>query len=84
MLGEKCDHCQDIVFIRKQWNGLNLCLDCLDEARKGHIRSSTNSILSQSPPPDYSMDQNKRRCPNCGRVIPEDARICPYCERFFW
>ncbi len=31
-----------------------------------------------------SIEQNKdRRCPGCGRVIPFDAIICPYCERDF-
>ena len=24
-----------------------------------------------------------RRCPNCGRVIPDDARTCPYCAKNF-
>jgi hypothetical protein len=24
-----------------------------------------------------------RHCPNCGRVIPIDARICPYCKKDF-
>ena len=24
-----------------------------------------------------------RRCPNCGRPIPMDARICPYCGKKF-
>jgi len=24
-----------------------------------------------------------RRCPNCGRVIPMDARVCPYCGKKF-
>jgi uncharacterized membrane protein len=24
-----------------------------------------------------------RRCPNCGRSIPEDARACPYCAKRF-
>ncbi len=24
-----------------------------------------------------------RRCPNCGRVIPFDARVCPYCSLKF-
>jgi hypothetical protein len=25
----------------------------------------------------------ERRCPNCGRVIPNDARVCPYCGKKF-
>lgn len=24
-----------------------------------------------------------RRCPNCGRIIPEDAKTCPYCSKKF-
>lgn len=24
-----------------------------------------------------------RRCPNCGRAIPTDARVCPYCNKNF-
>ncbi|MDG6218874.1 MAG: zinc ribbon domain-containing protein [Candidatus Thermoplasmatota archaeon] len=24
-----------------------------------------------------------RRCPNCGRVIPNDANLCPYCKKDF-
>ena len=26
----------------------------------------------------------ERTCPNCGRIIPEDARTCPYCSKNFW
>ncbi len=26
---------------------------------------------------------NDRRCPNCGRIIPFDAKICPYCSKKF-
>ena len=26
---------------------------------------------------------SERRCPNCGRVIPDDARACPYCAKKF-
>ena len=25
----------------------------------------------------------ERRCPNCGRPIPKDTRICPYCGKKF-
>ena len=27
--------------------------------------------------------QPDRRCPNCGRIIPFDAKICPYCGKKF-
>ncbi|EMR75240.1 zinc-ribbon domain-containing protein [Thermoplasmatales archaeon SCGC AB-540-F20] len=27
--------------------------------------------------------RNDRRCPNCGRIIPFDAIICPYCSKKF-
>ena len=26
---------------------------------------------------------SERKCPNCGRVIPDDARTCPYCGKNF-
>jgi uncharacterized membrane protein len=26
---------------------------------------------------------SERRCPNCGKIIPEDARVCPYCSKKF-
>ena len=26
---------------------------------------------------------SERKCPNCGRVIPDDARTCPYCAKNF-
>ena len=28
--------------------------------------------------------EEKRRCPNCVRIIPEDAGTCPYCSKKFW
>lgn len=27
--------------------------------------------------------EDVRRCPHCGRAIPEDAKICPYCAKKF-
>lgn len=35
---------------------------------------------SPTAPPHYSSE---RRCPSCGRVIPNDARVCPYCGKNF-
>jgi len=28
-------------------------------------------------------NQQNRVCPNCGRAIPFDANICPYCKHDF-
>lgn len=28
-------------------------------------------------------NKNNRRCPECGRIIPFDAKICPYCKKDF-
>ena len=34
-------------------------------------------------PKQASTTTAERRCPNCGRVIPDDARACPYCSKKF-
>jgi len=28
-------------------------------------------------------EKSERRCPNCGKIIPEDANFCPYCSKKF-
>ena len=33
--------------------------------------------------PQQAVASSDRRCPNCGRVIPMDARVCPYCGKKF-
>lgn len=33
--------------------------------------------------PTGDNKDSERRCPNCGRIIPEDASICPYCSKKF-
>lgn len=35
-----------------------------------------------APAPAKTVDSD-RRCPNCGRIIPMDARACPYCAKKF-
>jgi len=30
-----------------------------------------------------NAEKSNRRCPNCGRHIPEDANVCPYCGKQF-
>ena len=32
---------------------------------------------------DATVDTADRRCPNCGRQIPMDAKVCPYCGKDF-
>ena len=33
---------------------------------------------------NYQQQQySDRRCPSCGRAIPNDARVCPYCGKNF-
>ena len=33
--------------------------------------------------PAATTTASDRRCPNCGRIIPMDARVCPYCNKKF-
>ena len=48
------------------------------------------NVVIQSPPPQQPIiiknegkSESERRCPECGRVIPEDAKMCPYCGKKF-
>jgi len=42
-------------------------------------------IHKETPPPKREKEKSKpeRRCPECGRVIPDDAKMCPYCGKKF-
>lgn len=39
--------------------------------------------LAIRPPIGGVAAKIERKCPFCGRVIPEDARSCPYCNKKF-
>ena len=39
--------------------------------------------LAIRPPVGGVVGKVERKCPNCGRAIPEDARVCPYCGKKF-
>ncbi len=38
--------------------------------------------LSKTKDDKATLD-TQRRCPKCGRIIPEDAKFCPYCSNKF-
>ena len=82
MFSKECEYCHEMVFIRKPWNGLNLCLDCLDAVKFGYIKLANEK--DRGIQIENRMQEDLRRCTNCGRVIPEDARICPYCRKQYW
>lgn len=44
------------------------------------IRPSFNDKQKTKSSTDKDRD---RRCPSCGRIIPFDARVCPYCKKDF-
>lgn len=46
--------------------------------RGGNLRK-TNIVTNV----ESKIDQDKRWCPECGRSIPENAKICPYCGKKF-
>ena len=40
-------------------------------------------IIKRIKPKHTTSKHEERFCPNCGRVIPLDARMCPYCSKKF-
>jgi hypothetical protein len=40
-------------------------------------------LLKDGQPHTNIVNYQIRRCPNCGRPIPMDALICPYCTKKF-
>jgi len=74
-----------VIFLLLFIAGIMLCVLCfvyfiavdlkLFEKLFGAVKSD---ILGEEKP------KVNRNCPNCGRPIPEDAGICPYCGKKFW
>lgn len=47
---------------------------------------SPPTVIVQQEPKDTSrkdISKPERRCPECGHVIPDDAKLCPYCGKKF-
>ena len=42
-------------------------------------------IIIREEPKETPKQESKsdRRCPDCGRIIPDDAELCPYCGKKF-
>ncbi len=43
----------------------------------------SQTTINQTIHAGNQQQSSERRCPSCGRVIPNDARVCPYCEKKF-
>jgi len=91
MIGEKCECCGDEVLILKRWAGKNLCLDCYcDYKNKEHAtpknelaNEGINTLYNKMASSSNRDLKGDRRCPNCGRIIPFDSVLCPYCGKRF-
>lgn len=52
--------------------------------RKKTIIQTQQSVSSPIIIPETSKQREKERfCPDCGRTIPFDANLCPYCGKKF-
>ena len=87
MIGEKCENCGDEVLILKSLANKRLCLDCYCKFKHDEKFISESSKLNNQPNDNQKLDSERfygdRRCPNCGRIIPFDSIICPYCGKKF-
>ena len=62
--------------------GFILCIAGIAAPGKDHHRH-IQPTHQYAQPPMKSTKTPDRICPNCGRVIPTDARLCSYCGRDF-
>jgi rRNA maturation endonuclease Nob1 len=48
------------------------------------VQIELNKYVGKAIPerPVYA-EKSDRRCLNCDRIIPKDARVCPYCKKDF-
>jgi len=87
MIGENCECCGDEVLILRNLNGKRLCLDCYYQQKDNRTKlSDDDSEHTQNNTYNHFVEtdhQGDRRCPNCGRIIPFDSVICPYCGKRF-
>ena len=47
------------------------------------VQLELNKHVGKTIPSNTKRNQSDRRCPNCGRNIPEDSKVCPYCGKRF-
>jgi len=47
------------------------------------VQIELNKYVGKNIPMGANAEKSNRRCPNCGRHIPEDANVCPYCGKRF-
>lgn len=47
------------------------------------VQIELNKFVGKQMPPRIVTRTTNRRCPDCGRYIPDDAKVCPYCAKRF-
>jgi hypothetical protein len=47
------------------------------------VQIELNKFVGKPMPPRFVTRTTDRRCPDCGRYIPDDAKVCPYCAKRF-
>ena len=45
--------------------------------------SGKKTVIIEQGSPAGATQKHDRYCPNCGRAIPFDANVCPYCGKQF-
>lgn len=88
MIGQKCDCCGDEVFIIRTILLQKLCLDCYEKQNTTYTNESQqNPMMASSTHSNACIHTNVnkgiRYCIKCGRSIPFESIICPYCLHRF-
>ena len=52
-------------------------------AKQNKSHGSIRNAISDFKEKNKTKSKENRRCPECGRVIPDDAKLCPYCGKKF-
>jgi ATP-binding cassette subfamily B protein len=48
-------------------------------ARMGDVARIIDALAKDKELPEVSLDDAERTCPTCGRALPKDSDVCPFC-----